>query len=273
MAPFHRTVVRRAARAAVLAGTLLLLSSGAVSQDAPPSIPPSLQGAHATPQGYLAPSELPDSLALLPPPPPPNSAGFALDEAVSKAMSLPPGSSRWTQAAQDADLTFRHLTQTFDCAAGFAPDPKRTPVLYRLLQKSMIDIGLSTYKAKNHYRRTRPFVAHAGATCFPKDEAALRTDGSYPSGHSAIGWGWALIFTEIMPHQADAILARGRDFGESRLVCNAHWESDVEAGRTIAAATVARLHGDPAFRRDILAAQAEATRAPPPPAGTCRAAS
>ena len=47
MAPFHRTVVRRAARAAVLAGTLLLLSSGAVSQDAPPSIPPSLQGAHA----------------------------------------------------------------------------------------------------------------------------------------------------------------------------------------------------------------------------------
>ncbi|MEP9359649.1 phosphatase PAP2 family protein [Sphingomonas sp. KR3-1] len=249
--------------APALAGALLLLTSGAASQDAAPAT------AKPLPQGYLARSDYPDSLALLPPPPEAGSPAFARDEAVSAAMTRPPGSPRWTQAARDADLDFAHLAQTFACAAGFAPDPTATPVLFKLLGKSAVDIGLSTYKAKTHYQRTRPFMAHGNATCFPKDEAALRSDGSYPSGHSAIGWGWALIFTEIAPHHADAILARGRDFGESRLVCNAHWESDVEAGRVVAAAAVARLHADPGFRADLLKAKAEALRAPLPAEAAC----
>ena len=66
---------------------------------------------------------------------------------------------------------------------------------------------------------------------------------------SAVGWGWALVLTELVPARADAILQRGREFGYSRVVCNVHWQSDVEAGRTMAAATVARLHADPALRR------------------------
>ena len=37
---------------------------------------------------------------------------------------------------------------------------------------------------------------------------------------SAIGWTWALTLSEISPDQTDAILARGRAFGESRVVCN-----------------------------------------------------
>jgi hypothetical protein len=57
----------------------------------------------------------------------------------------------------------------------------------------------------------------------PDDEEALRKDGSYPSGHSSIGWGWALILTELAPDRAEEILARGRAFGGSRNVCNAHY--------------------------------------------------
>ena len=34
----------------------------------------------------------------------------------------------------------------------------------------------------------------------------------------------------------EALLARGRAFGESRNVCNAHWYSDVVAGRLVGAA-------------------------------------
>ena len=37
----------------------------------------------------------------------------------------------------------------------------------------------------------------------------------------------------------------------------AHWESDVNAGRTIGAATVARLHAEPAFLADLEATKAE----------------
>jgi len=93
--------------------------------------------------------------------------------------------------------------------------------------------------------------------CTPEEVEGLRKDGSYPSGHTAIGWAWALILTEIAPDRADAILARGRAFGESRNICNVHWHSDVLEGRFMGAAAVARLHADPAFRAEIEAAKAE----------------
>ncbi|WP_313441580.1 phosphatase PAP2 family protein [Novosphingobium sp.] len=219
------------------------------------------------PKGYLQLGQLPDSLALLPPPPAAGSAAFARDEEASKAMARPAGSPRFVQAASDADLKPPHSFGAFACAAGVTPDAKLTPALYRVLGKAMIDIGLSTYKAKDHYRRVRPFVAHGNATCSPQDEAVLRTDGSYPSGHSALGWGWALILAELLPDRADAVLQRGRDFGDSRLVCNVHWASDVDAGRLMASATLARLHADRTFRADLDAARAElakigASRAP-----------
>jgi len=221
------------------------------------------------PKGYLDPTQLPDSLALLPPPPPSGSEAFARDEEVSKAMARPPGGPRWSLAASDADLKFPHSINAFACATGFTIDQKSTPTLYKLIARTMIDIGLSTYKAKNKYQRVRPFVAHGNTTCYPPDEAALRKDGSYPSGHSALGWGWALILTEIAPQHTNAILQRGRDFGQSRLVCNVHWASDVDAGRVIASAAVARLHADQAFQTDLQAAKAELANASAPAPTVC----
>jgi acid phosphatase (class A) len=94
-------------------------------------------------------------------------------------------------------------------------------------------------------------------TCTPEEQPMLEKDGSYPSGHSAIGWAWALVLAEVAPERADTILARGLAFGESRMVCNVHWRSDVEAGRTMAAATVARLHADPTFVADLVEAKRE----------------
>ena len=121
----------------------------------------------------------------------------------------------------------------------------------------MLDVGLATYIAKDHYKRTRPFLLNKQALCTPSDAATLERDGSYPSGHTAIGWGWALVRSEISPGQPNALAARGLAFGESRNVCNAHWHSDVVQGKTVAAATVARLHSDATFRADLTAARAE----------------
>ena len=86
---------------------------------------------------------------------------------------------------------------------------------------------------------------------------ALMESGSYPSGHTTLGWMWALILAEIAPERINAILSRGLAFGESRVVCNVHWESDVTAGRILGAGVVARLHADAAFRKDLEAAKAE----------------
>ena len=110
--------------------------------------------------------------------------------------------------------------------------------------------------------------------CTPDRRERLTKDGSYPSGHTAVGWAWALILTEIVPERSGPLLARGMAYGQSRVICNVHWQSDVDEGRIIGAAVVARLHTDPAFRADLDAAKAEldAVRARGlPPTNDCTA--
>jgi acid phosphatase (class A) len=207
--------------------------------------------------GYLRPELLPDSLALLPPPPTANSAAFAYDEEISrKSLSLR-GTPRWKLAYEDANLTFPQAAGTFSCALNAPITEHDTPHLYRLLRKTLADAGASTGKAKKQYGRTRPFVVNKEPTCSPDDDKYLTLSGSYPSGHSTVGWAWALILSEISPEQIDAILARGWAVGESRVVCNVHWQNDVIAGRVMGAGVVARLHADPTFRADLEAAKVE----------------
>ena len=152
---------------------------------------------------------------------------------------------------------FPEAAETFSCALGIPVTEKNTPHLYMLLRRTLTDTGLSTYTAKNHYQRERPFMVNGAPIYTPEEEEKLRNDGSYPSGHTAIGWAWALILTEIAPDRSNAILARGRAFGESRNVCNVHWHSDVAEGRFMGAAAVARLHADPAFCAEMEAAKDE----------------
>jgi acid phosphatase (class A) len=207
--------------------------------------------------GYLPTKALPNSLILLPPPPGAGSAAFALDQDIARRSFALRDTSRWALAVSDADLTFPHAADTFSCVLNVPITEIDTPYLYLLLRRTLTDAGLSTYAAKNHFNRDRPFESNKKSICTPDDKAALEKDGSYPSGHSAVGWAWALILSEISPAQTDAILARGRVFGESRNVCNVHWHSDVVQGRFMGAGTVARLHAGPSFRADLEAAKAE----------------
>ena len=167
---------------------------------------------------------------------------------------------------------FPDAANTFSCALGQTISETDTPALYMLLRRTLADVGLATYAAKNAYQRARPFMSNGEPTCTPDEEEALRSDGSYPSGHTSIGWGWALILSELAPHRAEAILARGRAYGESRIVCNVHWYSDVVAGRMVAAGAVARLQTNPEFQAAMLAAADEISSDPksvPMPEGAC----
>ena len=44
------------------------------------------------------------------------------------------------------------------------------------------------------------------------------------------------------------------------MVCNVHWQSDVDAGRTMGAAIVAVLHANSEFQRDLQMAKEEYKR-------------
>ena len=211
-------------------------------------------------EGYLPKEEQLDSKVFVPPAPGEASALQAMDTAWSERMLELRGTGRWDLAIQDADLAFPAAADTFSCALGIPVSEETTPALYMLLRRTLTDIGLAPYSAKNAYSRERPFMVSETPVCTPDDEEALRKDGSYPSGHTAIGWGWALILTELAPDRAEEILARGRAFGESRNVCNAHWYSDVVAGRLVGAAAVAKLHANVEFRQAMDAARLDIER-------------
>jgi acid phosphatase (class A) len=225
-------------------------------------------------QGYLEPKAMPDSLALIPPPPAPGSTAFALDVEVAQNTLALRDTPRFALAAADFELNVPHIIEVFSCALNTQITKENAPYLYNLLSRSFTDIGMSTYAAKNFYKRERPFQYNKAPLAVPEARDFLEHDPSYPSGHTALGWGYALILTELAPDRENEILARGRAFGESRIVCNHHWFSDVVWGRFVGAATVARLHADSTFLADLEAAKAEfaALRAKGvPPTGDCKA--
>ena len=211
--------------------------------------------------GYVSREALVDSLALLPPPPEAGSSAQAADDASRQAARRWRATPRWAWAARDAELRFPQAATTFACALGTAVSTEATPKLVTLLRRTLADAGLATYRAKDHYKRMRPFVAAGDPMCDPAHESMLRGDGSYPSGHAAIGMAWALVLTELAPERVDALLQRGMAFGQSRVVCNVHWQSDVEAGRLVGAAVVAQLRTRPEFAEQLTAVRAEVAAA------------
>jgi acid phosphatase (class A) len=239
----------------VLACIFLATSCASTTTPEIPATVPELRPGLLT--GYLQPAALPNSLEMLPPPPAAPSAAFAADEEAYSSTRALRNSPRCDQAAKDAQLRFPQAAENFSCALGVPITQEATPHLYMLMRRTLTDSGLATYSAKDHYQRVRPFVVHDEGSCTPDEEAFLRKDGSYPSGHSTIGWTWALILTEIAPERTNVLLERGLSFGQSRVICGVHWQSDVNEGRVMGASAVARLHADPVFRAELEEAKKE----------------
>ncbi len=204
--------------------------------------------------GYL--SKMPDMLRILPPPPSEDSDEWDLDMELSKAY-LKVSEKRKKRAEADAILQFPRATDAFNIILNDSIDPELTPSLYRILQRTCVDGGRSTGVVKRFYKRPRPFMINQLPTLTPWDEEMLITDGSYPSGHTAIGWIWALVLADIFPSHSLQILNRGYQFGVSRNICNVHWHSDVIAGRACGTEVVTRLYLTVDFVADLNLAREE----------------
>lgn len=207
-------------------------------------------------KGFLTADTAPDSLAILPPPPTENSVAFLQDKADYETGRVLKNKERTELAAKDAN--YKNFGQAFSEAFGMVISAERTPVLYMLLSEVLQDShDYAMRSAKDHYMRVRPFVLYKNPTCTPEQDNKMAKTGSYPSGHASFGWATALVLAEINPARETEILKRGMDFGESRVVCGAHWQSDVDSGRIMGAAVVAALHANPRFANTLSEAKKE----------------
>lgn len=208
-----------------------------------------LLGMAATAQRPLLDSlQMPNAVHFLPPPPDTTSAAFQYDRAQyrwGKEQRKDP--VRLAIAVGDAVWSVDNICKIYSGVLGIDISRENTPAIYRMLTLGLLTTDQAGKLPKNHYMRTRPYVFFNEPTIYPSDEKWLRTNGSYPSGHTILGWSAALLLTEVAPDKADTILARGYMYGQSRVIAGYHWQSDVDAARLVASAAVARLHADKRF--------------------------
>lgn len=206
---------------------------------------------------FISMEQQPDGTKYLPAPPDTFSVAYLNDFHQYMWGKSVRNTARGQQAVFDANVSTDSVMKGFAAAFGIMVTAAETPETYRLMERVLNDAGGSVRKAKNAYRRKRPYVQYDEPTSVPAEEDALRHSGSYPSGHAARGWAAALVLAEINPDNQNAILKRGYDYGESRIITGYHYQSDVEAARTAASAVVARLHADDGFARQIAKAKKE----------------
>lgn len=179
---------------------------------------PTKSGQAETMNGDLDADGVPDYETF---PPPPPEMGSPLDRAdrrtFRKTRSFE-GSARWDYAGQDAGIGAEPLIAAFGCALSVQLDLDAAPAMRRLLTRSEQILGLMIGESKDRFARVRLFVTSHGDTCVETTEA-LAGSGSYASGLAAVGWLYSLILAEVDPANAERILARGRAYGESRVVC------------------------------------------------------
>lgn len=208
--------------------------------------------------GYLKSDDI-DGEAVIGPPPSVDSPRGQADREIYLETRKLAGSVRWSEAVRDNDLWKGGAVERYACALGARVDARTTPITYRLLQRVELDVRTVGTPPKDHYGRVRPLIGDDRPVCVPREEW-MKTNASYPSGHAMTGWAWALILSEIEPARTGPLMAAGNAIGDSRIICGVHYQSDVEAGRKLGAAMVARLHADPEFMRDLAAARAELSR-------------
>ena len=214
------------------------------------------QVAAARPLGFLDPTTMPSAIATIPPAPKEGETRNSLDWEIFVKTRALEGGERWKLAQADDSYRPADLLKNFSCALGVELTPENSPALAGILAKTTIDAGMAAEAAKQLYRRTRPFMHNPGNICIARTPG-LEASFDYPSGHGSLGWVAGLVVAQLAPERASAALARGRAFGESRVVCGLHNMSAIEAARTNAAGVFAAVQASPDYRDALARARTE----------------
>jgi acid phosphatase (class A) len=278
----------------VLAG-LCGVHFAAVAQ--PAAAPPAPAAARAEPKGcppppaapvYYASSQV-DLIGLIPPPPAPGSPEQQADlAAVVAAQRTARANGTVERAVADAEQTCGRFKDVLGPALTSAPAKHAL----QFISEAAMSAALAGGPGKRYWKRPRPFVVSrdvqrladvapgaemtmgdAEKRCVeppPKnDEEArkrqakkekderVRDNTSYPSGHATFGMACAVLLSAAVPEKRAELFARGRQYGESRLIVGAHFPSDVAAGQQAALIGATLVMQNATFERQFVAAQGE----------------
>ena len=204
---------------------------------------------------FLKPGDLDPALVL--PPPPADDAPAAVEgrAELHRIAATARTPERLAQAKHDDEV---EDVRSIADVLGPAFDLGRFPATQRLFADLRTEDSLAAKDAKAYFKRERPFLNDRELDVC--DDAHDKKN-SYPSGHATMGYASAAVLAQLMPGNAQVILARASDYAESRLICGVHYRSDLEAGHVLGTALVAKLMTKPEFVGELEAARAELTAA------------
>jgi acid phosphatase (class A) len=167
-----------------------------------------------------------------------------------------------TQKSRTARQSERALADATAGIFGFADvlgpnfNEQRVPTVAALLGKARADAVVAVGAAKSVWNRQRPYaISSEVETIGDRPESS-----SYPSDASTVGYLTAILLADMVPEKAAALYARGREFGDDRVILSIHFPSDVEAGRFAATAIANALVQDAAFVKEFSEAKSELRR-------------
>ena len=210
------------------------------------------------PQKYFTMDEMPDLVKCLPAPPAPGTPEFGYDSLRyfwGKEQRKDP--ARAAIADRDAGWQIDTIIAIFSDPFGMKLSPEKTPQIWNLLYSGILTMEQIRVRPKAYYHRLRPFEYFNDHVLTLWEEDELRGEGSYPSGHTIRGWVMALMLAEINPSCAEALYAKGWEYGESRVIVGAHWQSDVDNSRAAASIAYAKIQTSKEFRKQVARARAE----------------
>lgn len=206
------------------------------------------------PKAFLSNQEQPNHIRFLPDPPATDSKAFQNDLYYHEWGKTQRETPRGQQAALDE---VQWLSKAFSESVGFVIGPKECPEIFLLVEGARKDAGAANKQAKNYFRRTRPYVMLNERSLVSEQDSAIASSYSYPSGHSARGWVYALTLALVVPDSTEALIRRAQEFALNRVICGRHWKSDTDASLIMATAVMSRLLSNEDFLEQLKKAREE----------------
>jgi len=211
------------------------------------AVAPASAGKPDKPVPLLGPGDL-DPIRVLPAPPAPGSAQALAELAELHAVEDARTAADKAEAAKDGDtksaaIFAEVLGPRFELDA--LPQTRALLDMVRATEKAVVDRG------KDEFKRPRPWIVDPSLKSCKRGDEPL---SSYPSGHTTMAFSMAQILARLVPDQAGKLLDRAARYGQSRIVCEQHFRSDVTAGQELGTLVAERLLAN----REFLAAYGRA---------------
>ncbi|MCW2927054.1 MAG: putative rane-associated phospholipid phosphatase [Thermoleophilia bacterium] len=171
-------------------------------------------------------------LRRLPGPPAPGTAAYRADMAVVKGAQLlrtPQGDAWAVRMANDgATKIWFELAARHRAATGKVQGWLDTA----LLASTIASNGATTWLAKRHYDRQRPYQVDPSI----KPPVHLPAGASFPSGHASSAFAAARVISVLAPELATEAYALATQVAVSRVYAGVHFPTDVVAGALLGTA-------------------------------------